>query len=171
MMLAAAGNGSATFSLHGWVAFVVLLGSVAAAGSAVAVFIRKVIGPLVDSVAELRRDWPVLVDIATRFSNDGQETITTELRALASNDELSAANQRAMMAQLDTVIAQVGTLDTKLSDTRHKWLGDVAGLQASTAASMTMVEAIVKTSEDLQAVRQELHLLQERLDKLQRGEG
>jgi hypothetical protein len=161
-MLAAAGT-DPTLSVHGWLATAIALGALATASVAAVAFMTKVMLPMITAVAEMRRDYPVWVKIAEKFGSAGGETISTELRALASNDEVASANQRAMMAQLETVITQqktldarVGSLDEKLKDTRHSIIGAYATLEMSAAGSRTLVDAIVKTSEDLQAVRVEL---------------
>jgi hypothetical protein len=149
-LLAEAGPG---ITVHGWQAWTTLAGTTVAAVMSILYLFRKVVFPMTDGLRTLG-------DIADKFGEAGHETISMELRALAANDEVAAANQRAMMAQLETVIAQQKASDAKLSETRHKIIGEFATLGASAAGARTLVEAIVKTSEDLQLVRRELAQLE-----------
>ena len=149
-----------TLVVSGWVSWVLISGSIATALLAGVAFLTKIALPLANVVSQIQRDFPVWADIAEKFSDhNGGETISRELQALASNDELAAANQRAMMAQLETVITQVKATDEKLSDTRHKVIGEFATLRMAAGGAATLVEAIVNTSRDLQEVRSELQSL------------
>lgn len=148
--------GAQSVTVSGWVPLVIALGSLAASCTAIVVFFKRVALPFADVVATMRRDFPIIRDIAETFGSDGQETISAELRALAANDEVSAANQKAMMARLDSVIAKADLLDSKLTETRHKIIGDLTALKAGPAGAMTLIEAIERTSSELQQIRRQL---------------
>lgn len=157
-----------TVVVSGAATWAILVGSVCTALLAVLAFWKKVIAPLLSTASTITESFPIWVDIAAKFhSPKGEETLSSELQALAANQEISAANQRAMMAQLETVIAQahgldvrVVALDTKLSETRHDVIGKFAVLSATADGANTLVDAIVRTSEELRSVRAELAALQ-----------
>lgn len=150
-------------AVSGWPAIIILVGSVSTAAVAVVAFFRKVAFPLADLVAEIRRDFPVWSDIAQQFGEAGQETISRELRALAANDEVSAANQQIILDRLDNVIATTDSLDRKLSDTRHNIIGDYAALGIGATAASNLVDAIERTASRLQDVQSRLQTLEQRL--------
>lgn len=145
-----------TLTISGWVPWIIAFGSLAAAGTSIVVFFKKVALPFAELVATMRKDFPVWRDIAETFGAEGQETISTELRALAANDEVSAANQKAMMGQLSSVIAKVDVLDVKLTETRHSIIGDYAALRMGEAGTKTLVESIVDASNRLEEVTVQL---------------
>lgn len=159
-----------TVQVTGWWTVVIALGSLCAAGTAIVMFVRKVMLPLASVVAELQRSFPILTDIAERFGQAGHETISAELQALSANDEIAAANQKAMMARLEAVSAKADAIDSKataldlrLSETRHAIIGDIAGLRAGDAGAVTLVEQMERTSNDLQDVRRQLAAVAERI--------
>lgn len=147
-------------TVSGWVPWTIAFGSLAAAATSIVVFFKKVALPFADVVATMRRDFPIIRDIAETFGREGQETISIELRALAANDEVSAANQKALMAGLDSVIAKADLLDLRLKETRHDIIGNVLDLKAGPAEAKTLVDAIVRTSSELQQVREQLQKMQ-----------
>lgn len=157
-----------TLVLSGAATWAILIGSICTALLAVLAFWKKVIAPVLATVSTISESFPIWVDIAAKFhSPKGEETLSSELQALAANQEIAAANQQAMMSQLATVIAQAQTLDVrverlgeKLSETRHDVIGQFAVLTASESGASTLVDAIVRTSEELRSVRAELAALQ-----------
>ena len=155
--------------VDGWIAWVLTIGGLSTAVVALATLVRKVLLPAASIVAQVQRDYPVWTGIAEKFvSTEGQETLSLKLEALAANDELAAANQRTMMAQLETVIAQARLTDEKLSDTRHKVIGEFAVLRAADGATRTLVEAIKSTSDELVATRADLVKVNEELATLRK---
>jgi hypothetical protein len=152
-----ASDAGPTVTLAGWYAWITV--AVFLMGGAVGsvAFLNKVLLPLATAVADIRKDYPVWADIAEKFGDEGgRETISTELSALASNQALSAANQQTMLAQLQTVIAQSTALDAKVSETRHQIIGEFTALRLVDGGTETLVQAIVRVSNDLKAVQQEL---------------
>lgn len=142
--------------VSGWVPWIIAAGSVCGAASAIVMFFRRVAVPFAELVSIARRDFPILADIAETFGHGGQETISAELRALAANDETSAANQKAILARLEVVAV-------KLTQTRHDIIGEFAGLKTGPAGAVTLVEAIERTASDLQDVRTQLADIASRL--------
>lgn len=142
--------------LDGWVWWAAAGTTICSFLVAVVAFFRKVALPLAELVAAMKKDLPVLRDIAETFGERGEETISAELRALAANDEISAANQKAMLARLDAVAAKADTIEAKLSETRHSIIGDITALRAGAAGTVTLVEQLERTSSSLQEVRTQL---------------
>lgn len=156
-----------TLVVSGAVTWLILAGTLATALVAIATAWRKVISPMLKVGASISESFPIWVEIASKFHTpEGQETLSTELQALVANQQIATANQQAMIAQLETVIAhgqtldaRVSAIDVKLSETRHNIIGQFATLKMSTDGATNLVEAIVKTSEDLRHVRAELAAL------------
>lgn len=155
--------------VDGWMAWLLTIGSLATAVVALWTLFRKVLLPAATIVAEIQRDYPVWTGIAEKFvSTEGQETLSLKLEALAANDDLAAANQRTMMAQLETVIAQARLTDEKLSDTRHKVIGEFAILRSADGAARSLVDAIRATSDELVSTRADLVKVNEELATLRK---
>lgn len=147
---------SPSIALNGWVLWAATVGSLCTAGLAMAGFWRKVLHPMLKVGAVIEENFPVWVAIASRYGEEGHETITAELQALSANDAIAAANSKAMLARLDSVSSKVELIDVKLTATRHDIIGDIAALSAVDAGATTLVEQMERTSRDLQEVRQKL---------------
>lgn len=156
--MVAAEDGGLTFHLAGWLGFVVALGTVATALTAVAVFTRKYLAPGAKAMVATAEAMRVMYDIADRFGSDGHETISAELRALAANDEVSAKNQQEMLDRLRQLSHDNKLLDTKLSETRHSVIGQFADLKMGGEATLTIVEALERTSKRLLEVEERLRM-------------
>lgn len=148
--------GGMTAHVPSWAALVILAGSLAGALTAIAVFTRKVIVPCARGLAAITENMRVMADIAERFGNQGHETISAELHALAVNDERSAENQREMLERLATIAGHTETIDSKLSETRHKIIGEFATLKLGGETTLSVVEALERTSSMLLDVKEDL---------------
>lgn len=162
LIVLAAGSGPQVV-VSGWWTWLLVGGAAATAIVAIVTFLTKVMLPLMDAVSEIRRDYPVWTEIADRFGDEGRETISMELRALASNQEVSVVNQQtlmaqqqAQMAQLQTVIETTARTDEKLSETRHKIIGEFQTLRTLEFGAETIVDVLVKTHQELMALREAL---------------
>lgn len=165
-MLAVAQAGP-TVVVSGAVTWLILAGCVCTALLAMFGVWRKIVAPMLRVGVVIQENFPVWVDIASKFHTpEGAETLSTELAALNANQEVAAANQRTLVAQLQTVIAQSTTItdrvegiDKKLSETRHDIIGSVAELGLTGDGTQTLVTAIMKVSEDLRSVHDQLAAL------------
>lgn len=136
-------------TVSGWIPWVIAVGSLCGAGTAIVVFFRKVAIPFAEVVATMRQDFPVWVAIAERYGLEGRETLTAEIQSLVSNGETLTEIQQHMLDRLEG-------LDTKLSDTRHDIIGDIASLKAGPAGARTLIDRLEQVSRDLQQVQARL---------------
>lgn len=161
-----ADSGGLTVHVAGWVSAIIGLGAVATALTAITVFTRKVILPAGRAIVVTVESMRVMADIAERFGADGHETISGELRTLARNDEASADNQREMLGQLADISRRTETIDSKLSETRHKIIGEFANLKLGGDAQISIVEALERTSSTLLEVKGDLVALKDEIETL-----
>lgn len=159
----AADDGGLTFHLPVWWAFIVALGTLATALTALTVFSRKVLAPGAKSAIAIAEAMRVMYDIAKRFGDDGHETISAELRALVVNDEESARNQQEMLERLRQLSHDNKVLDAKLSETRHSVIGQFADLKMGGETTLTVVEALERTSTMLLDVKNDLRTLKDEI--------
>lgn len=152
-------SGGVEVHAPGWVAIVILVGSLAGAGTAITMFTRKVIVPAARGLAAITENMRVMADIADRFGDQGHETISAELRALAVNDELSADNQQKILEHLAAIADRTEGIDSKLSETRHKIIGEFATLKLGGESTLSVVEALERTSTMLLEVKEDLRLM------------
>jgi len=146
VLLAAPGP---TLTISGWVTFILTTAAVLTAVGGIGVFVvkftRNVVRPAI-----------VLAEIATHFGEGYQETISGELQVLAQHGEKLADNQQSMIDRLDSLAQQTARIDEKLTETRHKVIGEFAALRMGGEATITVVEALERTSEKLGAIERRL---------------
>lgn len=146
-----------TVTVHGWATVLLTLGAVATAITAIGMFAAKVALPMMQMVVEVVKDYPIVRDIAERFgSEDGQELISAELRAIVATQQTSADIQRAMLDRLEVV-------STKLSETRHAIIGKFTSLPVVMQGATNIVEALENVASDLKSVHADLERLAARL--------
>lgn len=158
-----------TFTLGGWVAWIIAAGGLAGAITAITVFTRKVLLPGVRALFVAGESMRVMAGIAERFGADGHETISAELQALVANDELSAENQQEMLIRLSAIANTTEVIDKKLTETRHKIIGEFATLKLGGQTTLSVVEAIERTSMTLREVKEDLRTLKADIDTLRRS--
>jgi hypothetical protein len=146
-----------------WAAWTAGITAVCTAVAAVAGGARVVLS-FIRWIVAIDESLPVLVDLARNYSDEhGGEALTAELAGLARNQGLVAENQGLIATKLDVHSAKLDAGLAKLDELhayshamKHDIIGDVGVLAATMGTTVTIVDALQHTADELRAVREAL---------------
>lgn len=143
--------------LDGWAIWFTFIAGACGALLAVVAVWRTIARPALRFAAAIEQALPTLLALARDYSDDkGGQVLTAELTALATGQGAIAETQRQTVEKLERIHRTLEDLHNYSHSMKHDIIGDVGKLSLAMGTATTIVDALVKTTDEIRATREAL---------------